>query len=62
MIVTPYLAKSSRPDQLQTPADGLQFADDASSYLLGQLNKGMGVAVAPPAAQTYQGPFGYVVQ
>ena len=62
VIVTPYLVKPTRPDQLQTPADGLQFADDASTYLLGQLNKGMGVNSAPPPAQTYQGPFGYVVQ
>jgi pilus assembly protein CpaC len=64
VIVTPYLVKPSRPDQMQTPADGLQFADDASSYLLGQLNKSMGTggASSPPPAQTYQGPFGYVVQ
>ena len=62
VIVTPYLVKPVRPDQIQTPADGLQFADDASTYLLGQLNKGMGTAVAPPPPQNYQGPFGYVVQ
>ncbi|WP_305764183.1 type II and III secretion system protein family protein [Caulobacter sp. S45] len=63
VIVTPYLVKPSRPDQLQTPADGLVIADDASTYLLGQLNKSMGTAAAPTTAgKTYKGPFGYVVQ
>ncbi len=63
VIVTPYLVKPTRPDQLQTPADGMQMADDASTYLLGQLNKTFGSpASAPPPGKTYQGPFGYVVQ
>jgi pilus assembly protein CpaC len=63
VIVTPYLVKPTRPDQIQTPADGMQFADDASTYLLGQLNKTYGgPTAAPPPGKTYQGPFGYVVQ
>ena len=62
VIVTPYLVKSVRPDQIQTPADGLQIADDGSTYLLGRLNKGFDKPPAPTPAKTYQGPFGYVVQ
>ena len=62
IIVTPYLVKSSRPDQLQTPADGLQVADDASAYLLGRLNTGFDKAANAIPNKTYQGPFGYVVQ
>ncbi|MGC1302419.1 MAG: type II and III secretion system protein family protein [Caulobacteraceae bacterium] len=62
VIVTPYLVKPTRPDQIQTPADGLQIADDASGYLLGQLNKSFGSPTTPPPGKTYQGPFGYVVQ
>jgi pilus assembly protein CpaC len=61
VIVTPYLVKSLRPDQIQTPADGLQVADDISSTLMGQLNKGFNKP-APPPGKTYQGPFGYVVE
>jgi pilus assembly protein CpaC len=62
VIVTPYLVKSVRPDQIQTPADGLQVADDLSSTLMGQLNKGFNKPAPPPPGKTYQGPFGYVVE
>ena len=63
VIVTPYLVKPTSPDNLQTPADGLQIADDAENTLLGHLNK---VYKAPPAATAsashYQGPVGYVIE
>lgn len=62
VIVTPYLVKPTRPDQIQTPADGLQIADDASSYLLGKLNQGFDRPAVPLPGKSYQGPFGYVVQ
>ncbi len=62
IIVTPYLVKPTRPDLIQTPADGLQIADDASSYLLGKLNQGFDRPAAPLPGKSYQGPFGYVVQ
>ena len=62
VIVTPYLVKPVRPDQIQTPADGLQIADDASAYLLGRLNQGFDRPAAPLPGKSYQGPFGYVVQ
>ena len=51
VIVTPYLVKPSRPDQLQTPADGLQVADDGDAYLLGHLNSGFNHPAAPPPRQ-----------
>jgi pilus assembly protein CpaC len=62
VIVTPYLVKPTSPADLQTPADGLQVANDAETILLGRLNK---VYKAPPAAvagRTYQGPVGYVIE
>ena len=60
VIVTPYIVKPVRPDQIQTPADGLQIADDGSTYLLGRLNTGFNKPPAPAPGKTYQGPFGYV--
>ena len=48
------------PGQLQTPADGLQIADDLETNLLGKLNKSVGKTA--PTGKTYQGPFGYVVE
>ena len=62
VIVTPYLVKPTRPDLIQTPADGMQVADDASAYLLGKLNQGFSRPAAPLPGKSYQGPFGYVVQ
>jgi pilus assembly protein CpaC len=62
VIVTPYLVTPTSPSNLQTPADGLQIANDAETILLGHLNK---VYKAPPAAvagRTYQGPVGYVIE
>jgi pilus assembly protein CpaC len=62
VIVTPYLVKSMRPDEIQTPADGLQIADDLSTVFMGELNKGFNKPSTPPPGKTYQGPFGYVVE
>ncbi len=62
IIVTPYLVDATSPDKLQTPADGLQIADDAQTILLGRLNR---VYKTPPSAvagRTYQGPYGYVIE
>ena len=60
VIVTPYLVKPVLPGQLQTPADGLQMANDLETNLLGKLNKSVGKTA--PAGKTYQGPYGYVVE
>ncbi len=64
VIVTPYLVKSTNPDQLQTPADGLQLASDMQTNMLGRLNRAFGrtPAKTPEAAPGYQGPFGYVIE
>lgn len=66
VVVTPYIVHPVRPDQLQTPVDGLEIADDLSTDLLGRLNKGFakpGQGAQPlPAGRTYAGPYGYVVE
>jgi len=60
VIITPYLVKPVLPGQLQTPADGLEIANDLETNLLGRLNKATGKT--PPPGKTYQGPYGYVVE
>ncbi len=62
VIVTPYLVTSTSADKIQTPADGLQIADDVSAILLGRINKSFSKPAPPPAGRTYEGPFGYVVE
>ena len=62
VIVTPYIVDPTRPQNLQTPADGLRFASDMSTVFMGRLNK---VVKAPPGAnagRAYQGPVGYVIE
>jgi pilus assembly protein CpaC len=65
VIVTPYLVNPTNPDNLQTPADGFQIANDAETDLLGRINKAYH---APPAATAtandhgYQGPVGYIIE
>lgn len=62
IIVTPYIVDPTKPQNLQTPADGLRFAGDMSTVLLGRLNQ---VVKAPPGAnagRAYQGPVGYVIE
>ncbi len=61
VIVTPYLVKPVNPNQIQTPADGLELASDLETTLLGRLNKSFGKPAAPPRGTAYQGPVGYVV-
>lgn len=62
VIVTPYLVKPTSPDRLQTPADGLKFASDPETVLLGRLNRAYRGKAPPPGAATYQGPYGYVIE
>jgi pilus assembly protein CpaC len=47
---------------MQTPIDGLQASDDASTILLGRLNETYKHAPEATTGRTYQGPYGYVVE
>ncbi len=39
IIVTPYLSKTLRPDQISKPDDGFTDASDPQSWLLGRMNR-----------------------
>lgn len=62
VIITPYLTKPGRPDDFQTPADGLQIASDAQTILFGKLNKAYGVPASANAGARWNGPTGYVIE
>jgi pilus assembly protein CpaC len=62
IIITPYIIDPTRPQNLQTPADGLQFASDMSTVLLGRLNKVVKAPVGANSGRAYQGPVGYVIE
>jgi len=62
IIITPYIVDPTRPQNLQTPADGLRFAGDMSTALLGRLNKVVKAPAGANAGRAYQGPVGYVIE
>jgi pilus assembly protein CpaC len=62
IIVTPYLVTATSPQNLQTPADGLQIANDAETVFLGRLNRAYHRSPEATAGRSYQGPIGYVVE
>ena len=62
IIVTPYLVKAVNPNDLQTPADGLEIATDAQTILMGRLNRAYKTPPQAVAGRTYQGPYGYVIE
>ena len=62
IIITPYIIDPTRPQNLQTPADGLDLASDMSTALLGQLNKVVKAPAGANAGRAYQGPVGYVIE
>lgn len=62
IIIEAYIVSPTSPNRLQTPADGLQVANDAQTMLFGQLNQHYARpnATAPDAG--WQGPVGYVIE
>lgn len=64
VILTPYIVKPTTLDQLSTPADGMVFASDVETDLLGKMTRGFSKPAASNSAAeaTYRGPFGYVVE
>jgi len=62
IIVTPYIVDPTRPQNLQTPADNLEFANDMSTVLLGRLNKVVKAPAGANSGRAYQGPVGYVIE
>jgi pilus assembly protein CpaC len=62
IIVEPFVVNPTSIDKLQTPNDGLEMASDASSDLMGRLNKSSNVPPAAVAGKSLQGPYGYVIE
>ncbi|WP_339915255.1 type II and III secretion system protein family protein [uncultured Brevundimonas sp.] len=65
IIVEAYIVSPTSPGRLQTPADGLQVANDAQTLLFGQLNQNYSrptgeVSTSPRTG--WQGPVGYVIE
>ncbi|MBA4803557.1 MAG: type II and III secretion system protein family protein [Brevundimonas sp.] len=64
IIVEAYIVSPTSPGRLQTPADGLQIANDAQTLLFGQLNQHYAPRGPAPTApgSGWNGPVGYVIE
>ncbi len=64
IILEAYIVSPTSPNQLQTPADGLTIAGDASTLLFGQLTQTYGPArqTGDAAPARWVGPVGYVIE
>ena len=60
IIVTPYLVKSLRPDQISKPDDGFADASDPQSWLLGRMNRIYSTADNPELVKSYKGKVGFI--
>ena len=64
IIVEAFIVSPTSPNRMQTPADGLQIANDAQTILFGQLNQHFSRPDAAPEAPGagWTGPVGYVIE
>ena len=60
IVVTPYIAKTLRPDQITRPDQGLADASDPQSWLLGRLNRIYSTADNPELIHNFKGRVGFI--
>ena len=60
IIVTPYIAKTLRPDEISKPDDGFTDSSDSQAILLGRLNRIYSSANNPALARSYRGHAGFI--
>ncbi len=60
VVVTPYIAKSVTPAEVQRPDDGFSDASDPQAWLLGRVNKLYSTPSNPQAVQNWKGRFGFI--
>ena len=60
IVVTPYIAKTLRPDQISKPDDGFTDASDPQAWLLGRVNRIYSTAGNPELARSYRGHVGFI--
>ena len=60
IIVTPYIVKPVKPDEIARPTDGFADASDPQTWLLGQVNQLYASPGNPEAIKDYKGPVGFI--
>jgi pilus assembly protein CpaC len=60
IVVTPYIARTLRPDQIAKPDDGFQDASDPQTWFLGRVNRIYSRADNPELLRNYRGRVGFI--
>ncbi len=60
IIVTPYIIKPAKPDEIAKPTDGFADASDPQTWLLGRVNRLYASPGNPEAIKDYKGPVGFI--
>ncbi|MGH6841395.1 MAG: type II and III secretion system protein family protein [Methylocella sp.] len=60
IIVTPYIVKPAKPDEISRPTDGFTNASDPQTWLLGRVNQLYASPGNPEAVMDYKGPVGFI--
>jgi pilus assembly protein CpaC len=60
IIVTPYIIKPAKPDEIAKPTDGFADASDPQAWLLGRVNRLYASPGNPEAIKDYKGPVGFI--
>jgi pilus assembly protein CpaC len=60
IIVTPFITKTLRPDQIVKPDDGLADASDPQAVFLGRLNRVYSTADNPELVHNFRGRVGFI--
>ncbi len=61
IIVTPYIVKAVRPNEIAKPTDGFTDATDPQAWLLGRVNQLYAAPGNPQAIKDYKGPVGFIL-
>ncbi len=60
IIVTPYIARTLRPDEIVKPDEGFQVASDPQTWFLGRVNRIYSATDNPNLVHTYRGKVGFI--
>ena len=60
MIVTPYIARPVKPDQISRPTDGLSDPSDPQAVLLGRVNRLYSTTDNPQVIKNFKGRVGFI--
>jgi pilus assembly protein CpaC len=60
IIVTPYIVKPVKPNEIARPTDGFTDSTDPQAWLLGRVNQLYASPGNPQAITDYKGPVGFI--